>query len=314
MRFMSKILATALSLAVSAGAAFAAEPDSCKTVRFADVGWTDITATTALTSRLLTGLGYEPRTDVLSVPVTYASLKNKDIDVFLGNWMPTMENDLKPYREDKSVEVLGANLEGAKYTLAVPTYAFDAGLKSFADIAKFKDKLEGKIYGIEPGNDGNRLILDMITGDKFSLKGFELVESSEQGMLAQVERATARNEPIVFLGWEPHPMNAKFKMSYLAGGDDVFGPNFGGATVYTNVRAGYTTECPNAGKLISNMKFTLQLENEIMGKILFDSQEADKAAEDWLKANPASLDAWLKDVTTFDGKPGLEAVKASLGL
>ena len=314
MRFMSKILATALSLAVSAGAAFAAEPDSCKTVRFADVGWTDITATTALTSRLLTGLGYEPRTDVLSVPVTYASLKNKDIDVFLGNWMPTMENDLKPYREDKSVEVLGANLEGAKYTLAVPTYAFDAGLKSFADIAKFKDKLEGKIYGIEPGNDGNRLILDMITGDKFSLKEFELVESSEQGMLAQVERATARNEPIVFLGWEPHPMNAKFKMSYLAGGDDVFGPNFGGATVYTNVRAGYTTECPNAGKLISNMKFTLQLENEIMGKILFDSQEADKAAEDWLKANPASLDAWLKDVTTFDGKPGLEAVKASLGL
>ncbi len=314
MRFMSKILATALSLAVSAGAAFAAEPDSCKTVRFADVGWTDITATTALTSRLLTGLGYEPRTDVLSVPVTYASLKNKDIDVFLGNWMPTMENDLKPYREDKSVEVLGANLEGAKYTLAVPTYAFDAGLKSFADIAKFKDKLEGKIYGIEPGNDGNRLILDMITGDKFSLKGFELVESSEQGMLAQVERATARNEPIVFLGWEPHPMNAKFKMSYLAGGDDIFGPNFGGATVYTNVRAGYTTECPNAGKLISNMKFTLQLENEIMGKILFDSQEADKAAEDWLKANPASLDAWLKDVTTFDGKPGLEAVKASLGL
>lgn len=314
MRFMSKILATALSLAVSAGAAFAAEPDSCKTVRFADVGWTDITATTALTSRLLTGLGYEPRTDVLSVPVTYASLKNKDIDVFLGNWMPTMENDLKPYREDKSVEVLGANLEGAKYTLAVPTYAFDAGLKSFADIAKFKDKLEGKIYGIEPGNDGNRLILDMITGDKFGLKGFELVESSEQGMLAQVERATARNEPIVFLGWEPHPMNAKFKLSYLSGGDDVFGPNFGGATVYTNVRAGFTTECPNAGKLIANMKFTLQLENEIMGKILFDGQEADKAAEDWLKANPAALDGWLKDVTTFDGKPGLDAVKASLGL
>ena len=43
-------------------------------------------------------------------------MKNKDIDVFLGNWMPSMENDIKAYREDGSVETLGANLEGAKYT------------------------------------------------------------------------------------------------------------------------------------------------------------------------------------------------------
>ena len=113
-------------LAIIAGpalAAQAADPESCKAVRFADVGWTDITATTALTSRILEGLGYTPSNQVLSVPVTYASLKNKDIDVFLGNWMPTMEADLKPYVEDKSVEVIETpNLEGAKYTLAVPTY------------------------------------------------------------------------------------------------------------------------------------------------------------------------------------------------
>ena len=104
-------------------------------------------------------------------------MKNKDIDVFLGNWMPTMEADRKPYIEDKSVEIVGANLEGAKYTLAVPTYTYDEGLKDFADIAKFKDQLDGKIYGIEPGNDGNRLILDMIKDDKFGLAEFELVES-----------------------------------------------------------------------------------------------------------------------------------------
>ena len=31
-----------------AGSANAAEPESCEAVRFSDVGWTDITATTAL--------------------------------------------------------------------------------------------------------------------------------------------------------------------------------------------------------------------------------------------------------------------------
>ncbi|MFO1072169.1 MAG: choline ABC transporter substrate-binding protein [Geminicoccaceae bacterium] len=314
MTLSRRIVALAGAVLLLAGAsAKAAEPAACHTVRFADVGWTDITATTALTSRILEGLGYKTRTDVLAVPVTYASMKNKDIDVFLGNWMPTMEGDRKPYVEDKSVEVLAANLEGAKYTLAVPTYTYEAGLKSFADIAKFKDQLGGKIYGIEPGNDGNRLILGMINDNKFGLGGFELVESSEQGMLAQVDRASRRKQPIVFLGWEPHPMNTKYQMSYLEGGDEVFGPNYGGATVFTNVRKGYLTECPNVGKLISNLKFKLPMENELMGAILFDGTDASQAAQTWLKANLDQIGPWLVGVTSVDGKDGMEALKADLG-
>ena len=187
------------------------------------------------------------------MPVTYQSLKNGDIDVFLGNWMPTMEADIAPFKADGSVEVVRANLEGAKYTLAVPKYLADEGLKDFADIAKFKEQLDGQIYGIEPGNDGNRLIQKMIDEGKFGLAGFEMVESSEQGMLAEVQRASRGNEPIVFLGWEPHPMNTNFELAYLTGGDEVFGPNFGGATIYTNVRKGYLQECPNVGKLLQNL-------------------------------------------------------------
>ena len=61
------LLATAL-VAASAAAAQAADPESCKTVRFSDVGWTDITATTSVASTLLKGLGYEPQVELLSVP------------------------------------------------------------------------------------------------------------------------------------------------------------------------------------------------------------------------------------------------------
>ena len=315
---MSRMKPFAISLAMaailSAGSAFAAEPDSCKTVRFSDVGWTDITATTATASVILEALGYTPDVQVLSVPVTYASLKSKDIDVFLGNWMPTMEADIKPYLEDKSVETVVTNLEGAKYTLAVPAYTYDAGVKDFADIAKFKDKLDNKIYGIEAGNDGNRLILDMIEQDKFGLKDFELVESSEAGMLAAVSKAANSKQDVVFLGWEPHPMNANIDMKYLTGGDEVFGPNFGGATVATNVRAGYTTECPNVGALLKNMVFSLKMENEIMGAILNDGTEPKAAATAWLKANPDALTPWLAGVTTFDGGDANAAVKSALGL
>jgi glycine betaine/proline transport system substrate-binding protein len=302
------------AILLAGGAAQAADPESCQTVRFSDVGWTDITSTTAATATVLEGLGYQPEIEILSVPVTYASLKNRDIDVFLGNWMPTMEADVRPYLEDGSVESVGVNLEGAKYTLAVPTYLAEQGLKDFADIAEFRDQLDGQIYGIEPGNDGNRLILQMIEENAFGLEGFELVESSEQGMLAQVARATRSEEPIVFLGWEPHPMNANFELAYLSGGDDWFGPDYGGATVYTNVRAGLLEECPNLRQLLENLTFTLEMENQIMGAILDEGQDPEEAASSWLEAHPDVLESWLDGVTTFDGGDGLAAVKAHLGI
>ncbi|MDR6234546.1 choline ABC transporter substrate-binding protein [Pseudomonas oryzihabitans] len=301
-----------LSVALSAPlAVLAAEPASCDKVRFADVGWTDITVTTAVTSEVLNALGYQTTTNMISVPVTYKSLQNKDIDVFLGNWMPSMAADIKPYTDNGSVETLRANLEGAKYTLAVPDYVYDAGVKTFADIAKYADKFDGKIYGIEPGNDGNRLIQGMIDKNTFDLGKFKLVESSEAGMLSQVQRAERRQQWVVFLGWEPHPMNTRFKMKYLSGGDDVFGPNYGGATIYTNVRKGYVQECPNVGKLLTNLSFTLDMENQLMDKVLNEKETASAAAKVWLKAHPQQLEQWLNGVTTRDGKPGLAAVKAA---
>ncbi|AYM57976.1 choline ABC transporter substrate-binding protein [Agrobacterium fabrum] len=316
--FANRSRCLALAAAISSmtfSAAVAAEPASCGTVRFSDVGWTDITATTATATVLLKSLGYETDVKLLSVPVTYTSLKNKDIDVFLGNWMPTMEGDIAPYRDDKSVETLRENLTGAKYTLATNTKGAELGIKDFKDIAAHSSELGGKIYGIEPGNDGNRLILDMVAKDSFGLKSFEVVESSEQGMLSQVARAEKSGEPIVFLGWEPHPMNANFKLTYLTGGDEVFGPNFGGATIYTNVRKGYVEECPNVGAFLKNLQFSLPMENEIMGKILNDGLEGEAAATAWLKANPAAIEPWFANVKTKDGSAdALPAVKKALGL
>ena len=294
-------------------AARAADPSTCKTVKLSDIGWTDVTATTALTGLILGDLGYTPKITVLSVPVTFESMRNKDIDVFLGNWMPSMDADIKPFQEDKSVETLRPNLEGAKYTLAVPAYLYDAGLHDFSDIQKFAGQLGEKIYGIEPGNDGNRHVLDMIKGNDFGLAKFQLVESSEQGMLAEVERAVRDKKPIVFLGWEPHPMNTMYPMKYLTGGDTTFGPNYGGATVFTTTRRGYAQECPNVGKLLQNLSFTLPAENEMMGSIMVKQMDPDKAVGAWLKANPTVLTAWLDGVTTLDGKPAIDAVKQKLG-
>ena len=282
------------------------EPASCQLVRLSDIGWTDVTATTALTSTVLRSLGYQTQVTLLSVPVTFASMRNKDIDVFTGNWMPSQIADRKPFDEDRSVDVIGANLTGAKYTLAVPAYTYEAGIKDFADIKRIGAEINHSIYGIEAGNDGNRHVLNLIEKKQFGLGDFKLVESSEQGMLAEVDRAIAEHRPIVFLAWEPHPMNTRYKIKYLTGGDSEFGPNFGGTSVFTNTRAGYSQECPNVGRLLKNLKFTVSGEEELMNSILDTHADPDTAAAAWLKAHPEVRDSWLEGVRAVDGTPALQ--------
>ncbi|WP_417286230.1 choline ABC transporter substrate-binding protein [Cobetia marina] len=317
MKSSSGFAALPLGLAMGmllAPQAHAEVSEECSTVRFAEVGWTDITATTALTRSVLEGLGYETTSDTISVPIAYAGMKNDDFDVFLGNWMPSMASISDPYIDKGQVERPRANLQGAKYTLAVPQYVLDAGVTSVADLADNLEKFDGRIYGIEAGNDGNMIIADMIDDDAFGLGAFEMIDSSEAGMLAEVKSKIAAKEWVVFLGWEPHPMNTRFEMGYLEGADDYFGPNLGGATVYTNTRAGYSEACSNVGALLANLEFSLEMENQIMGEIMDEGADPDEAAADWLKQNPSVLEAWLEGVETSQGEPGLPAVKASLGI
>lgn len=154
------LIAAACGLAIAAApfaSARAGDAPTCKAVRFADVGWTDIAATTGLASTMLAGLGYAPTKTIASVPITFAGIKSKQIDVFLGYWSPTMDPMIAPFTKAGTIKVLAApNLTGAKYTLAVPDYVYQGGLKSFADIQKYADKLNGRIYGIEPATTATR--------------------------------------------------------------------------------------------------------------------------------------------------------------
>lgn len=283
------------------------------TVDFAEVAWLDIQATTATTRVVLEALGYETTSTSVSVPLAYEGMAGGDVDVFLGNWMPSMATIANTYFEEGNVVQYALNLEGAKYTLAVPTYLAEQGLEDFSDIADFAEELDYSIHGIEAGNDGNQLIQQMIDEDAFGLGDFHVVDSSEAGMLAEAQSRVQNQEPIVFLGWEPHPMNAFLDMTYLTGGDDYFGPNLGAAEVYTNSAAGWMEEYPNLGTFFSNLKFSLQMENEIMSSINEGSDARDAAVE-WLRENPAILETWLDGVLAVDGSSGLQTVQDALDI
>jgi len=302
--------AVALGLTL-AGQAQADEAAACKTVRLANVGWTDNFAQNGLFRVVLKGLGYKyDDKEGLALPVILESLKNKDLDIFLDNWMPSNAPNVKPYLDAKTIDLVRTNLAGAGYGPVVPDYVYDAGVKDLKDLSSHGDKFDHKFYGIEPGNDGNKIVQTEIDKPENNLKGWKLVESSEQGMLVQAEKAMKNKDWIVFLGWAPHPIMGKMSIKYLSGFE---ADGFGDAQVQTLTRSGYVADCPNVGKLVSNLEFTLPMESSIMEDI-GNGKDGETAATAWIKANPGVLDKWLAGVTTADGKDGLAAVKKSLGL
>lgn len=300
---MNKLFKRCLLLATLASAplAQAADPTGCDIVRFAEVGWSDLIVTNTVARVLLDELGYRTEVRRLSASETYQALQDGQVDAFLGNWMPSSAADIQPYLDKGTIEVLGPNLEGAKYTLAVTREAWDGGVKSFADLERHKERFKGEIQGLEPGNDGNAHVKKMIADNAFGLGDFRLVESSEARMMSSVRHAQALKQWRVFLGWAPHPMNDQIDLEYLSGGDQYFGPDFGGATVYTNTRAGYSGQCPNAARLLKNLKFSLEMENHLMAAVLAGNTNPRREAKAWLQANPQARAQWLDGVTRRDG-------------
>lgn len=303
------VLATIL-----AGPAFAQAADECRTIAMSDPGWTDITSTNAIASTLLDAMGYEAEVGNLSVPITYEAMKEGELDVFLGNWMPAQAQFREELEGSGAAEELAQNLEGAKFTLAVPSYVAEEGVSDFSQLAEHSEEFDGRIYGIESGAPANESLLGMIEANDFDLGEWDLVESGEQAMLAQVDRAARGEDWIVFLAWAPHPMNTAHDLTYLSGGDDYFGPDFGGATVHTLARSGWSEACPNAATFFGNLVFTVEMENEMMRLILDEGMDPEEAAQTYLSENPDVIEPWLEGVTTAEGEPALPAVQSTLGL
>jgi len=307
---MQKFSTAVFAVALSLGAATAQADDAqCSTVKMADPGWSDIATTNAIARLLLESLGYQVKIDSLAVPIIYGGLKDGKVDAFLGNWMPAQQGFHDKFIANGDVQQLARNLEGTEFTLAVPDYVWNAGVKDFADLQKHAEQFDKKLYGIGSGAPANLSLKEIIDKNEFDLGQCKLVESSEQAMLAQVDRAVKKNQFITFLGWTPHPMNVKLKMHYLTGGEKWFGSK---GDVYTLTRKGYPQACPNAAKLLSNLKFSLDMENSIMAEVVDKKTTFDQAAKAWVKTHPELLEGWLAGVTSKDGGDAKEAVKAKL--
>ena len=93
----------------------------------------------------------------------------------------------------------------------MPQYVYDAGVTSVNDLAEHAEQFEQRIHGIEAGNDGNELIQQMIDDDAYGLGDWQVIDSSEAGMLAELSARVPNEKWMVFLGWEAAPHEHQFR-------------------------------------------------------------------------------------------------------
>ena len=143
----------------SGGGSASGEP-----VKFGTVDWPEAIAKTNISATMVKALGHEAEIQQLGVPVIFKGLEQGDLDVFVEAWFPTMDTNMKAV-EPGSVKSITTNLPEATFSVAVNKEACDEGVKSHEDLDRYKEEFGGKIFGIEPGNDGNQVVIDMIKQD-----------------------------------------------------------------------------------------------------------------------------------------------------
>jgi glycine betaine/proline transport system substrate-binding protein len=285
---------------------------SDETINFGTVDWPEAIAKTNVASTVVDALGYETDISEVSVPLVFQGLETGDLDVFVEAWFPTMQTNMDEI-DQESVTSAATNLPEATFSVAVNREACDAGVTSHEDLDQFADRFEAggtpTIYGIEPGNDGNQVVIDMIENDTYGLGDWEIVESSTNGMLSEVESRVDEGEWVAFTGWEPHWMNNKFDMCLLEDPEEAWG---GTSHVETLLNAEFAEGNPELDKFFGQMIVNKDIQANLIDQIDNSGKEPEQVALDWLNENTELTDQWLDGVKAADGTDGAEALKSYL--
>lgn len=305
-RFMHALAMIALVVFTTVGTAAAATK-----VSFGVPSWPGERVKAEVASQILEAAGYETSITNASWIIDLKAVAMGQLSADMAIWRPTQDSVVKPMLESGKVKLLTVNIKDAKYDLVIPDYVWDAGVHSIADLHKFADKFDHKIYGIEAGNDGNELVLDAIKNNTYDLGDFDLVSSSTAGMLAQVGNAMKQHKWVVFLGWKPHWMNIIYDIKYLDDPKLMWG---GASTVSTVVNPEFADNHPNVTRFLKQMTIPAKVQSQWINDYGYEEKPLKDVASQWIKSNPEQVKQWLDGVTTADGsRPALDAVQETIG-
>ena len=194
MGFFSKTLTFAAASCLAATLTFAPANAADKKINIGWTAWSDAEAVTTLAKKVLEDrMGYKVELTMADIGIQYQGIATGKLDAMLMSWQPLTH---KPYLDKVRQDVvdLGPMYTRAKLGWVVPAYVPESELKSIEDLkkAEVKQKLGGKIQGIDPGA-GLMQASEKALKD-YGLTDYQLISASDAAMLSGIERAERRKE------------------------------------------------------------------------------------------------------------------------
>lgn len=253
------------------------------------IQWDENVVVSNLTKILLEeGLGYENvELKLTDVPGAFTNVGSGEMDAFQDVWLPNHQELLGEVGDD--VERLDPWYEGeTSYGIAVPDYM--TNVRSLADL---NEAGTDRIIGIEPTAAFHPRIPNKVV-PAYDLD-VELVEASTPAMLAELKKSYEMKEPIVFLRWEPHWMNAMYDLRYLEDPKDAQGEFNDPAKISSIVSEDLSESEPVAYELLN----AISLDANQVNQLELDINKAGDPArgvEIWLDKNRQVVDPWIESV------------------
>ena len=253
--------------------------------------WDENVAVSNLTKVLLEeDLGYGKvelqLIDVEVVKQVFEGVADGDLAAFQDVWMPNLKENLSKVQND--VVHLDPWFKGeTSYGIAVPDYM---DVRSIAELDEAGTDL---IIGIESGAAFHPQIKNkVIPGYNLDMK---LVEGSTPAMLFELEKAYKERQPVVFLRWSPHWMNAEYEFHYLDDPKNLQGAFDDPSRILTVVNQDLKDDDPQAYAFLN----AISLDEEQVNTIEAEINEAgsfnpEKGVRNWLKDNQDVVQPWVK--------------------
>ncbi len=282
---------------------------SADPIKFGVPPWPGVTVKTEVASQLLKGMGYDVEQLGVSPSFIFKSLQTGDLNAYLGGWSPQEDTMIDPLVEKGAIEKVTMNLSDAVTGLAVPTYVWEAGVKSIKDLDANGDKFKRQIFSIETGSGINEDIQKVIDGDVAGLGDWEMVESNTAAMLSQAESKMKDKDWVVFFAWKPHWMNIQFDIKYLEnvpGAEKIANKR---SVVYTILPAGFAGAYPQAYTFFKQYQVPSEVQSEWVYEHTYKERSPEDVASAWIEANRDHVEKWLKGIKTLKGdKTAIQAV------
>src|SRR5699024_3650177 len=191
-KWMRKTVITGIAVCLAVVGLTASAPAWSKQdnlIHFGVPNWPGVTVKTEVAAQLLGVMGYQTKQTTASPTFIVNSMSSNRLDAYLGGWLPHEAGFLLPLIDSGDLIELTTNVSNPIMGLAVPDYVWEAGVHSVADLDKYADKFDHKVYGIEPGTGVNIALKEAIKDDFEHLGSWRLIASSTSGMLVQDGRS-----------------------------------------------------------------------------------------------------------------------------